>query len=307
MTTLDFGGYSSSDSGSRIVAWRPQQNADLDMAMSMDEDSDIDLDMDAPIDYTFQQQFSPPIPHITTASLEMEAWFAAFLTSYLPRHVVGVPTHAEANFCLEVYSRPFRSAALRAAITAVGTAHMASVSGDAGLAVWSRRQYCHSLKQMQIALDDPWIVKQEDTVCAGIFLEVYEMLECSTGTQDGWMSHVRGSMRLIKNRGIEGLRTRFGRTMYNSVRFEAVSPDCSLLRYAFTDPPRPAVPPTDIPRRTTMGRRQRPRRRPLALRPARRCPRKDDLGRRGDEGPHRRGRRSDGPGRSAHRGEDRGA
>jgi hypothetical protein len=99
--------------------------------------------------------------------------------------------------------------ALEAAMMALSLARIGGVHDDEALVHQSLRFYHRALNQLQVALRDPGLVLDDQTLTVCMALGMYEMSQCPNQSKEGYLSHVRGAQKLVQLRGpaahMEGL------------------------------------------------------------------------------------------------------
>ncbi|GAE00157.1 hypothetical protein CPC735_047590 [Paecilomyces variotii No. 5] len=99
--------------------------------------------------------------------------------------------------------------ALETSSLALATSKLGRLNDDPVLTRESLRLYTLALRQLQKALWDPALMYKDETLAACMALAMYEIMECPSGDQQGYMSHCDGLDKLVQLRGpeahIEGL------------------------------------------------------------------------------------------------------
>lgn len=93
------------------------------------------------------------------------------------------------------------STALETCLLAIWLANLGRESNDSNLVAHSLTCYNRGLHQLQLALRDPEVMLQDDTLAAASALALYEAAECPNESTAGFLSHQRGLSTLVKLRG----------------------------------------------------------------------------------------------------------
>jgi hypothetical protein len=164
---------------------------------------------------SFTERFPDKIMH---QQIERNNLIQAFLLNCFPSHwrpasqawiyLLGeLPTQVEA---LEMSS---------AAVAASALGHM--INSDA-LVKQGLNYYARGLHQLQRALHDPRIMREDGTLAACMALSLYEALECPNMGSEGYFNHCHGLIALIQSRGQDVHSSGAGHNLYRGVRVPGV-------------------------------------------------------------------------------------
>lgn len=82
--------------------------------------------------------------------------------------------------------------------------------------------YTRGLRELQLALLTPSLVRQDGTLAACLALAMYEIVECPGGQISGYYQHCRGLMSLIKLRGVDAHKSGLGHQLFLAIRAHGV-------------------------------------------------------------------------------------
>jgi hypothetical protein len=142
------------------------------------------------------------------------------------------------NWLLQLQDVVIHSPALDSTIAAFFAAQVGRMNNDVNLVHQSRSMYVDGLKHFQQALRNPQARLSDETLAACMALSMYELTECSPGTQSAYMTHQRGALMLLQLRGPDAYASPLGQSLFLSLRTQTVSPPPTKM-WSFTkQPPR---------------------------------------------------------------------
>ncbi|OGM48028.1 hypothetical protein ABOM_002741 [Aspergillus bombycis] len=86
----------------------------------------------------------------------------------------------------------------------------------------SLKLYTQGLQQLQRALWDPNLMREDGTLAACMALSLYEALECPSAGSDGYFSHCKGILALVQARGVYAHSSGAGHQLFLGVRIPGI-------------------------------------------------------------------------------------
>lgn len=86
----------------------------------------------------------------------------------------------------------------------------------------SHKYYTQGLRQLQRALHDPLLMREDETLAACMALSLYEALECPTAGSEGYFSHCHGLLALVQARGVHAHASGVGHQLFLGLRVPGV-------------------------------------------------------------------------------------
>ncbi|KAJ9612614.1 hypothetical protein H2200_004211 [Cladophialophora chaetospira] len=105
---------------------------------------------------------------------------------------------------------------------ALCVAKIGDLCGDEGLTYESLKLYQRSLRQLQLALWDPELMLDDQTLTACLALGMYEMSQCPNRSKQGYVSHTLGCRRLVELRGPEAHMDGLGHAVFIHFRVQGI-------------------------------------------------------------------------------------
>ncbi|KAJ5190956.1 uncharacterized protein N7498_009941 [Penicillium cinerascens] len=153
----------------------------------------------------FHEQYIPDIDHVS----ESRSWLSALL------------------------QLPFQTKASKASGLALCTAMLGRTRANPGLVRESLDLYTRGLRELQLALLSPSMVRHDETLAACLALAMYEIMECPGRQISGYYHHCRGLMSLIKLRGVDAHKSGFGHQLFLAIRAHGIMYDLGQLTPSF--------------------------------------------------------------------------
>ncbi|RLL96744.1 hypothetical protein CFD26_103661 [Aspergillus turcosus] len=147
--------------------------------------------------------------------------FCRFLLTNFPAQFASCGARVEVNWIDYARDRPMAttatvSQALLWAFRSIATLFVGKGNKDRDKITCSRHMYSRALGYLAGLIVHPKFSKDDETLAAAILLTIYEMAD-GTG-EASWLSHSRGVATLIRLRGPDAHRRRFGVTLLKSCR-----------------------------------------------------------------------------------------
>ncbi|KAJ5513387.1 hypothetical protein N7463_002939, partial [Penicillium fimorum] len=115
-----------------------------------------------------------------------------------------------------------KSEALEMSSAAVAASAIGHMFHDHALVKQSLNYYTQGLRQLQKALWDPSLMREDGTLAACMALGLYEALECPNLGSEGYFNHCRGLIALIQSRGHEVHSSGAGHRLFLGVRVPGI-------------------------------------------------------------------------------------
>ncbi|KAJ5959533.1 uncharacterized protein N7479_006683 [Penicillium vulpinum] len=117
---------------------------------------------------------------------------------------------------------PTKSRALEMSSAAVAASAMGHMFHNHALVKQGLNYYTQGLQQLQKALWDPSLMREDGTLAACMALSLYEALECPNLGSEGYFNHCRGLIALIQSRGHEVHSSGAGHRLFLGVRVPGI-------------------------------------------------------------------------------------
>lgn len=157
--------------------------------------------------------------------MEFHNLFQAFISNCFPAHWLPTP-QSWIPLLGELSSRVGALETSTAAIAAAAIGHMFH---DDNLIQQSLSYYTRGLNQLQKALRDPSLMREDGTLAACMALSLYEALECPSPGSEGYFNHCQGLIALVKARGQDMHSSSVGHRLFLGVRVPGVSLNYRVL------------------------------------------------------------------------------
>ncbi|KAJ5334588.1 hypothetical protein N7452_006991 [Penicillium brevicompactum] len=151
-------------------------------------------------------------------SMESHNLFQAFISNCFPTNL-SPTSHSWIPLLGKIPSRVEALETSTAAIAASAIGHMFQ---DTALIKQSLNYYTRGLNQLQRALRDPNLMREDGTLAACMALSLYEALECPNLGSEGYFNHCHGLIALIKARGHEAHSSGVGHRLFLGVRVPGI-------------------------------------------------------------------------------------
>ncbi|KAF2490562.1 hypothetical protein BU16DRAFT_158515 [Lophium mytilinum] len=115
-----------------------------------------------------------------------------------------------------VPSRLGTSKALDDAVRCMGTHYIGMISKQESVMLSARQTYGHALRSLRVAIGDPKESMSSETLCATMFLSIYELFACTK--KHAWVKHAGGASKLLQLRGPDHITSGFDRAMLSFFR-----------------------------------------------------------------------------------------
>lgn len=87
----------------------------------------------------------------------------------------------------------------------------------------SHTYYTQALRQLQRALHDPLLMRDDETLASCMALSLYEALECPTAGSEGYFKYCHGLLALVQARGVHAHASGAGHQLSLGLRFPGAS------------------------------------------------------------------------------------
>lgn len=118
---------------------------------------------------------------------------------------------------------PHLTVALESAVMAMCFAKIGDFNGDERFKLEGLQLYHRALRELRVALLDPQLLYDDQTLGACVALTHYEMTECPSDSMQPYMSHIAGCEKLIHLRGPDRHRDGIAHKIFAHFRVQAVS------------------------------------------------------------------------------------
>ncbi|KAJ5164297.1 uncharacterized protein N7500_006127, partial [Penicillium coprophilum] len=115
-----------------------------------------------------------------------------------------------------------KSEALEMSSAAVAASALGHMFHDHALVKQGLSYYTQGLRQLQKALWDPSLMREDGTLAACMALSLYEALECPNLGSEGYFNHCRGLIALIQSRGHGAHSSGTGHRLFLGVRVPGI-------------------------------------------------------------------------------------
>ncbi|KAJ5364335.1 C6 zinc finger domain-containing protein [Penicillium cataractarum] len=117
---------------------------------------------------------------------------------------------------------PTEVKALELSSAAVSAAAIGRKFQDASLVKEGHNLYIQGLQQLQHALRDRNLVRNDGTLAACMALSLYEAMECPSGGSGAYFSHCEGILALVQARGVEAHSKGAGHQLFLGIRIPGI-------------------------------------------------------------------------------------
>ncbi|KAJ5157493.1 C6 zinc finger domain-containing protein [Penicillium canariense] len=117
---------------------------------------------------------------------------------------------------------PTEVKALEASSAAVAALAIGHRFQNPALIRGSHNLYTQGLQQLQCALRNRHLVRDDGTLAACMALSLYEALECPSGGSDEYFSHCEGLLALVQARGVNAHSSGAGHELFLGVRIPGI-------------------------------------------------------------------------------------
>lgn len=124
---------------------------------------------------------------------------------------------------IQIPGLPHLTPALESSMMALCLSKLGDVHNDPTLVHESLKLYQRSLHQLQLALWEPELMLDDQTLTACLALGMYEMSQCPNRTKHGYISHTLGCRRLVQLRGPEAHVDGLGHAIFVHFRIQGAS------------------------------------------------------------------------------------
>ncbi|RDW73414.1 hypothetical protein BP6252_07321 [Coleophoma cylindrospora] len=105
---------------------------------------------------------------------------------------------------------------------ALCTAALGRAKNDHSMVTESHKLYTQGLSELQKALWNPGLMYKDETLGACMALAMYELTECPSKTDYGYVSHHKGCARLIQLRGSKAYSSGLAHRIFSSFRIQGI-------------------------------------------------------------------------------------
>ncbi|KAH8885990.1 hypothetical protein GQ53DRAFT_845123 [Thozetella sp. PMI_491] len=145
-----------------------------------------------------------------------------YLIEYLPDEIIA--SNKDHNWLLQISSIETLTPALEAAMFAICGAQLGQKKsgGSVDISYRSLAFYNTGLRELQKAINHPFLLYHDQTLAACLAMTMYEFSECPGKVLGGYLSHYQGLMELLKQRGAEAHTTGLGHSVLREIRVHTV-------------------------------------------------------------------------------------
>lgn len=115
------------------------------------------------------------------------------------------------------------SSALESSVAALFTARVGRKKNDSNLVQRSRDMYGNSLSLIQQAINSPTTRFSDETLAACMALLYYELTEQPESGRAAMLTHGKGAMALLLQRGTDACASPLGHSLFITLRAQSVS------------------------------------------------------------------------------------
>ncbi|KAL2833716.1 hypothetical protein BDW59DRAFT_179436 [Aspergillus cavernicola] len=152
----------------------------------------------------------------------VQAFLLNCFPSYHDHHSSSSSSPSSHSWIPLLSSLPTKVEALTISSAAVAASALGHMFHDRTLVKQSLKYYTRGLHQLQRALRDPSLMRDDGTLAACMALSLYEALECPDSGAAGYFSHCRGLIALVQARGSEGHWGGAGLSLFRGVRVPGI-------------------------------------------------------------------------------------
>ena len=120
-------------------------------------------------------------------------------------------------------SLPDMTSALETSIMAICTGIIGRLKDDLQMIHEGLKLYAQGLRELQRALWSPRLMYRDETCAACVALILYEIFECPDQSITGWLSHMKGCIKLFELKGPSAFTSEFGHQVFISFRIMEAS------------------------------------------------------------------------------------
>jgi hypothetical protein len=143
-----------------------------------------------------------------------------YLDSHLSKNTVG--PMQQRIWLIQIPGLLHTTPALEVSMMALCLAKLGDLHHDEGLTYESLKLYRRALHELQLALWDPALMLDDQTLTACVALGMYEMSQCPNRSKNGYVSHTLGCRRLVQIRGPEAHMDGLGHAVFIHFRIQEV-------------------------------------------------------------------------------------
>ncbi|KIW71718.1 hypothetical protein PV04_03853 [Phialophora macrospora] len=159
----------------------------------------------------------------------------AYLDSHLSKNRVG--PMQQRIWLIQIPGLPYITSALEVSMMALCLAKLGDLHRDEGFAYESLKLYRRALHELQLALWDPALMLDDQTLTACVALGMYEMSQCPNRSKHGYVSHTLGCRRLIQIRGPDAHVDGLGHAVFAHFRVQEILYALDQGEYSFLRDP----------------------------------------------------------------------
>ncbi|KAE8371315.1 hypothetical protein BDV26DRAFT_286888 [Aspergillus bertholletiae] len=143
----------------------------------------------------------------------------AFLSNCFPAQQ---PRSTARSWIVLLAELPTGGNALELSSAAVAASVMGRMCQNPTLIRESLKLYTKGLQQLQRALWDPGLMREDGTLAACMALSLYEALECPSAGSEAYFSHCQGILALVEARGVDAHSSGAGHQLFLGVRIPGI-------------------------------------------------------------------------------------
>ncbi|KAJ5645727.1 hypothetical protein N7507_011738 [Penicillium longicatenatum] len=166
---------------------------------------------------------SPPATEIHRqlihGSIERHNLVQAFLSNCFPSQWVTTSPRSWIPLLAEL---PTKAKTLEISAAAVAASAIGNMFHMPGLVKTGHKYYTQGLRQLQRALHDPLLMREDETLAACMALSLYEALECPTAGSEGYFSHCQDLIALVQARGVHAHTSAVGHQLFLGLRIPGI-------------------------------------------------------------------------------------
>ncbi|CAG7932960.1 unnamed protein product [Penicillium olsonii] len=201
---------------------------DRDMDWKSSSPATVALSNDSPHSFT-ETSFAYDLIH---KSMESHNLFQAFILNCFPTHLLPDPQ----SWIPLLGDLSSRVEALEMSTAAIAASAIGRMFHDENLIKQGLTYYTRGLNQLQKALRNPDLMREDGTLAACMALSLYEALECPNPGSDGYFNHCHGLVALVKARGQYLHSSSVGHRLFLGVRVPGVSLNSRKFGTSLTGP-----------------------------------------------------------------------
>ncbi|CAG8030455.1 unnamed protein product [Penicillium salamii] len=151
-------------------------------------------------------------------TMESHNLFQVFISRCFPTHLLPTPQ----SWIPLLGDLSSRVEALEISTAAIAASAIGHMFHHDYLIKQSLKYYTRGLNQLQRALRDPDIMREDGTLAACMALSLYEALECPNPGPEGYFNHCHGLVALVKARGQHMHSSSVGHRLFLGVRVPGI-------------------------------------------------------------------------------------